>query len=657
MDLDRKLRDLAAKLGLWFSPIGRLRRLVLAGIMLVIPLAIASGFIARHLVIGMLSSTYTGQAVLEIRDLPEPPNLTADVTPYQMPQASDPAVVSWMYEPELYRSAYPNTGRDDGVTVFRSLVDIGHDRDPRRIYVTYRGAYSPEDAVAGAMAVAQTAVQRARQRAGDIIDRDTRYYRQRLDEAEARLTAARTAVISASRETGIVAPDEEAITRANRARNTAAQASELEAELRYLDQRLLAIPELITTIPAEVTGSRAAGSAAGLKVDALRDRVRRLTAIYADGNPLLANARDELAAAEAELALADANPTSDDRTMIRNPVLDVLAAEAAALTLDRPALVARAERIALEAETARAELADLPPLLAAHRTAVGEQSRNADLVGRLRARVGELALARGLNHGQLRIVQPANLAAVTERSAGSKALLVAIAIGVLTCLGGGVIVAWLVLRDRRIRSKADARFAVNCADVVDLPGRDPAAVDDPEHRGMMRDLADRIGRKAASCLVIAQSDPGHAGRVGQMLAARFADAGLNTFLVADGTTAGLPDPGVGLADILAGDCHPTDALVSAGPHLGWLPLGDRERLADQVPSAHIELCLAEMMERAEVVVIAAPDDDQALIRRLAMAVESLVAVVDPRAKSGSQYARSLRALNRPAVAALRVPKR
>ena len=168
-----------------------------------------------------------------------------------MPEASDAEVVSWMYDLGLYRAAYPASGRNDGLSTFRNLVGIGHERDARRIHITYRGAATPEDAVAATTALADTAVARARVHAGTIIAGDLAYYQERLAAAEAAVNRARAAVVERSQLTGIVAPNEAARTRVARARDLSVRAADLQAELAYLDQRIVLIPQLLQELPAK----------------------------------------------------------------------------------------------------------------------------------------------------------------------------------------------------------------------------------------------------------------------------------------------------------------------------------------------------------------------------------------------------------------------
>ena len=94
----------------------------------------------------------------------------------------------------------------------------------------------------------------------------------------------------------------------------------------------------------------------------------------------------------------------------------------------------------------------------------------------------------------------------------------------------------------------------------------------------------------------------------------------------------------GMTAVLNGTTHPSDALIPTHELLGQLPFEDREQLNGHVPSAHIELLISELMERAEVCIVAAPDADQALLRRLSLAVEGIIPIIDPRDKHGSRFA-------------------
>ena len=323
----------------------------------------------------------------------------------------------------------------------------------------------------------------------DTIRKDHTYYSEQIADLEAQLADAQTNLRLLSTNTGIIDEGEEVITRMRQAIETDEAANDALAELQYLNKRVQTIPLLVKNTPAEVPGSRRTISEDSLRLQSLRDQVRRYAAVYTEENPLLIAAREELVSLETELANRPEGPTRAD-TMMRNPVLDVLQEELAMLQLDKPRLLKEVNRLRQKAKAARNRLEELPEAIALFQARTKDRDTIANKLSRLTSRLSEIELAAGLNTSQLEIVETAN-----ARYAGMKPLTTKVAIVAggafagINIVGVAAILLWL-LCDTRIHKPSDCRFAFGCDQVGHLP-----ASDNPDYATWLARNAENIADK------------------------------------------------------------------------------------------------------------------------------------------------------------------
>ena len=625
---------------LWFDP----RRLLMAWARGLLLFALPIGFIAGAFAVALgiyvlhLGNTFSVSASLRLLPVAKPINVSADLEPYSVPEFQPAEVLTWFYRTEVLEAAYARSGRSDGIKVFKTLINVTYNKDAKLFLADYAGATSAASAASGLGIYLDVVMDQARAESLARINRDRDFYSDRQRLAQQDLDVAKDGLAHVGQDTGMVDRNEEILLRMKDAADANEKAAAQEAELTYLDRRLQDLPGLIANLPQEVPGHRSLAQPLNLKLDALKDQERRYAAIYTEGNPLLVAVRDQIKDLKTEMA-AETTVNSPDG-MDRNPVVDTLRQEQATLELDRPRLVAEVERSRQHRDEARAALAEMPKVLARFDDAASARAQAEQLVQRIGFRLAEINMARDLTRGQLEIFETPRAELATEKKLGTKLATVGGAAFAAGFFAVAAVLLLRLLRDGRIPTAGDARAASGATLAETLPVPISGLGDDAARAWLQRVTAALTGQ-AATVLVTAET-PRAGARFAGALARQMARSGLETFLVADSVDLGVPDPGTGMSGVLDQTVHPRDAVVALADHLGWLPIGDAMRVADQAASGKIEQLLKELAGKCESLVVCLPFSDPGIEARAASALDAVVVVIDPAAATGLGFVRRVR---------------
>ena len=493
-------RPALARLGLWFDPVGFVRRLLLRCVFVVLPFALLAAAAVGWWAQGHFASSYGVSSILRIRPQSDPPAVLADMEPYRVPTFSPREIEAWFRAWPVMQEAYVSSGRDDGVGVLRALTSISYERESGRLHFSYRGARSIDHAIATTIAMTEGVVSFGRQQIAERVERDLSLHRRRLMEARQTALQHEERLTAFSTETGILDSDQALRIRADAVHQSQQALEDAQRALTHLDQRLRDLPAVIASLPREVAGSRSLIDDRARSLEALRDRLRSMRTQYAATNPILLQAEEELVEAESVALAAHQTVSTRPDTMMRNPVLDDLAREKATLILDRPQLLAdvahRSQALNLAVER-RNELPELMETFYRYKDAV---TSSRALLKRLDARLIEIRMVRERVQSPLEIIEAPHDGAVSESSRFKKVAVVSGAsfMASFSCFAAGLVI-YLLWRDTRVRTAADARYAFLTSGAMGPPRKG-------ELGPWSRRLCDQVTTRASSAMVVA-SDP------------------------------------------------------------------------------------------------------------------------------------------------------
>ena len=340
--------------------------------------------------------------------------------------------------------------------------------------------------------------------------------------------------------------------------------------------------------------------------------------------------------------------------MMRNPVLDDLAREKATLELDRPQLVAEIayRQQALAAVIAKRD--ELPAQIERFNRLQDAVNSSRALLKRLDARLIEINMVRDRVQSPVEIIEAPHDGAVSESTRFKKVGIVAGGGFMATATFLAALIIYLLWRDTRVRTPADARYAFVTAGAMAGPRAKRAERDHADT--WSRKLCDHVTSSAASSMVVG-SDPQAAAQTAYQLALASAAGGLRTLLVSSpGPHIDGVETGADVVDVLAGSARARDAVRTVANDLAWLPLfaGDHrfEDLAAFIPSGFIEALWNDLQQHTDVLIVAMPVIDGGLLRRSSKELDAMVVVVDPRDSAGAEMARRIRDLDKPVTAAI-----